>query len=232
MAKTSTPVTSTYLLKGAVYALEQCGLLLRDANSLYRSGSYASAVALAAFAREELGRAKILFDLRAKLVAGGTMTLEEVNRRCADHVTKQEWAVLSTTYRWNTQDKATGFGKLMDDRSRAKLGSKEWKAAEEAIRKVDETKFKRAKHDRHQQRMRALYVDPDDAGLGWNRPRSTISKTAAQEFLTDAGNDYASAHQTIDPELLKGFDDLLLQELTEWAERPTLPPFELLLVDE
>ena len=56
--------------------------------------------------------------------------------------------------------------------------------------------------------------------------------TAAQEFLTDAGNDYASAHQTIDPELLKGFDDLLLQELTEWAERPTLPPFELLLVDE
>jgi hypothetical protein len=29
-------VNSRYLLEGAVYALEQCGLLLRDANLLYR----------------------------------------------------------------------------------------------------------------------------------------------------------------------------------------------------
>jgi len=43
-------VTPEYLIEGAAYALEQCGLLLRDANLLYRSGSYASAVALAAFA--------------------------------------------------------------------------------------------------------------------------------------------------------------------------------------
>jgi hypothetical protein len=33
-----------YLLKGAVYALEQCGLLLRDANTLFRGGSYANTV--------------------------------------------------------------------------------------------------------------------------------------------------------------------------------------------
>jgi AbiV len=49
-------VTPKYLLQGSAYALEQCGLLLRDANLLYRSGSYASAVALAVFAQEELGR--------------------------------------------------------------------------------------------------------------------------------------------------------------------------------
>ena len=34
-------VTPEYLLKGAAYALEQCGLLLRHANLLYRNGSYA-----------------------------------------------------------------------------------------------------------------------------------------------------------------------------------------------
>jgi len=45
-------VTAQYLLKGAVYALEQCGLLLRDANLLYQNGSHASAVALAAFAEK------------------------------------------------------------------------------------------------------------------------------------------------------------------------------------
>ena len=48
-------ITPEYLLQGAAYALEQCGLLLRDAIVLYRNGSYSSAVALAALAREGLG---------------------------------------------------------------------------------------------------------------------------------------------------------------------------------
>ena len=66
-----TSVTPEYLLQGAAYALEQCGLLLRDANSLYSCGSYASAVALAAFAQEELGRWEILRKLRKQVLAGG-----------------------------------------------------------------------------------------------------------------------------------------------------------------
>ena len=37
-----THVTEQSLLRGAVYALEQCGLLLHDANTLYRSGSHAT----------------------------------------------------------------------------------------------------------------------------------------------------------------------------------------------
>ena len=49
------PITSSYLVKGAVFAFEQCGTLLQAANCLYRNGSYASAVVLAAFAREGWG---------------------------------------------------------------------------------------------------------------------------------------------------------------------------------
>jgi AbiV family abortive infection protein len=64
------PVTPQYLLEGAIYALEQCGLLLRDANIMFRSGSYASVVVLAAFAHEELGRSSILFNLRREVIAG------------------------------------------------------------------------------------------------------------------------------------------------------------------
>jgi AbiV family abortive infection protein len=86
----SASVTPEYLLEGAVYALEQCGLLLRDANSLYRSGSYATAVALAAFAREELGRWRILLDLRREVLDGRAVTIEEIKDRCDDHVTKQK----------------------------------------------------------------------------------------------------------------------------------------------
>lgn len=62
-------VTSQFILQGAAYALEQCGLL-RDANILYRNGSYASAVVLTAFAREELGRYRILLDLWRRASAG------------------------------------------------------------------------------------------------------------------------------------------------------------------
>ena len=44
-------LTPQYILQGFAYALEQCGLLLRDANLLYRNGAYANAFVLTAFAR-------------------------------------------------------------------------------------------------------------------------------------------------------------------------------------
>jgi AbiV family abortive infection protein len=71
-------VTPEYLLEGATYALEQCGLLLRDANLLYRNGSYSSAVALALFAREELGRYRILLGLRKQVLRGERFTIKEI----------------------------------------------------------------------------------------------------------------------------------------------------------
>ena len=120
----SASVSPQYLLEGAAYALEQCGLLLRDANLLYRSGSYASAVALAAFAQEELGRWKMLLDLRRKVIDGDSVTIKEIKTRCGDHVRKQEAGVMSTTMR---ADMDSGLGKLLQARANSKPGSKEWK---------------------------------------------------------------------------------------------------------
>src|SRR5262245_9622839 len=110
-----------YLLEGAVYALEQSGLLLRDANILYRNRTYASAVALAAFAREEMGRWRILLELRKRVVAGESITTEQVQAECDDHVTKQRAGMLSLTMRTNRD---TGLGKLLETRMRTKPGSK------------------------------------------------------------------------------------------------------------
>jgi AbiV family abortive infection protein len=103
-------VTPEYLLEGAAYALEQCGLLLRDANVLYENGSYASAVALAAFAREELGRSKILRKLRTKVLSKGRLTIKDIQDACKDHEDKQRAGVLSTTIRADTN---TELGKLL-----------------------------------------------------------------------------------------------------------------------
>jgi AbiV family abortive infection protein len=114
--------SSDYLLRGAVFALEQCGLLLRDSHILYSNRSYASAVALAAFAREELGRYRILRELWKRTVAGEGFTVKQIRDLCDDHVEKQREGMLSTVQR---TDNDTELGRLLQARSRAAPGSPE-----------------------------------------------------------------------------------------------------------
>ena len=219
-------VSPEYLLKGAAYALEQCGLLLRDANLLYQSDSYASAVALAAFAQEELGRWNMLLDLRRKVLRGDRLTVEQIRTCCGDHVRKQEAGQMSTVMR---TDKYSGLGKLLQTRASAKPGSKKWKAADEQIEKLDRQKARRAPGDRHKQRMSALYVDalaPDR----WNRPINEISMTAAFDYLQNAANDYSlQRDRYTNPEIYKPVDSEFYTALEKWTDRPTLAHPEPLL---
>jgi AbiV family abortive infection protein len=107
------PVTPEYLIRGAALALEQCGLLLRDANCLFKNRSYASAVVMAAFAREELGRAKTLLDFRSDLLGGATVTDEQITETCEDHVRKQRASMASSTLAAETGS----VRKLLDERT-------------------------------------------------------------------------------------------------------------------
>jgi AbiV family abortive infection protein len=158
-------VSAKFLLDGAVYALEQCGLLLRDANLLYQNGGYPNAVVLAAFAREELGRWKILLDARRKVLGGERLTVEEVQSRCDDHMPKQKAGMLSTTMK---ADRDSGLGKLLQKRMTAAPGSAAWKEADEEIQELDRKMKKRVPVERHSQRMSALYVDIVSTDQ-WNR---------------------------------------------------------------
>jgi AbiV family abortive infection protein len=216
-----TSVTPQYLLEGAAYALEQCGLLLRDANLLYRNGSHASAVALAAFAQEELGRWKMVHDLRKKVLGGARVTIKQIQTRCGDHVRKQEAGVMSIVMR---ADKDSGLGKLLQTQMSSKPGSEEWKAARKEIEKLDHQKKKRVPGDRHEQRMSALYVDavsPDQ----WNRPTNEISPTLAFERLQEAANDYSIQYDRYtNLEIGKLDDPEFYTALEEWTDRPTLAP--------
>jgi AbiV family abortive infection protein len=214
-------VSSQYLLEGAVYALEQCGLLLRDANLLYRSGSFASAVALSAFAREELGRWRILLDLRKKVVGGESLTIEKIQAHCDDHVTKQRAGMLSLTMR---TDRDSVLGKLLETRMKTKPGSQEWKELTEQIGKLDRQKERRTPDDRHRQRMSALYVDAGSSQ--WSRPAKEISHAIARDFLTDAVNDYVVQRSQgyTDLEIrIKDDDPELYNALVQWSDRPELP---------
>jgi AbiV family abortive infection protein len=161
------PVSTQYLLEGASFALEQCGILLRDANTLYKSTSYASAIVLAAFAREELGRYKILLGFWREASAGKkTFTVEEINEACDNHVSKQQAGMLSTSL---TGDNTSGVGKLIQTSITAPPQSEEWKEARVALEEADKAKTKRTPDVRHRQRMKSLYVEPV-SNTSWNRP--------------------------------------------------------------
>jgi AbiV family abortive infection protein len=179
-------VTLQYLLKGAAYSLEQCGLLLRDANILYRSGSYASAIALTAFAREELGRYQILLALRSRALAGETITIKTIQDCCEDHVTKQRAGMLSIAISTNME---TGLGMILQARMHHHPQTKEWQEADAELNRIQERLKKRTPSNRHEKRMAALYVEPV-SDTHWNRPGNT-AKMAAYEFLQGAINDYS-----------------------------------------
>jgi AbiV family abortive infection protein len=130
----STTVTPPYLLEGAVYALEQCGLLLRDADSLHQKESYPSAVALTAFAREALGQWIKLLALRKKVLGGENLTIKEIQKHCWDHLSKQEAGMVSWILRthWSSE-----YGTLLMARTNSKPGSEQWKALTTEIEKLD-----------------------------------------------------------------------------------------------
>jgi len=172
-------------------ALEQCGLLLRDADYLYQNGSYATAMALAAFAREEMGRSQILLDLWRRSRGGTPVTVNEITAACDNHVAKQRAGMRSLTLK---ADRDTGLGKILTDRQNAAHDpqSQQWKDTDAKLKLIDDTKEKRTPDDRHLARMTALYVEPR-SGSNWNRP-ADISPQMAHDFLQDAVNDYSGCY--------------------------------------
>ena len=212
-------MTPQYLLKGAALALEQCGLLLRDANRLYRLGSYASSIALAAHAHEEMGRYQILLELWRRALAGEAFTVEHIRKACSDHVKKQTEGMLAITF---TDDGGRGsdLGKLIRAQMEVQLQSPEWQKLVAQIDQTIEEMKKSIPTDRHKTRMSAIYVEPNETE--WHRP-ADITAAEAYAFLLGASNDYSMQHDRYS-NLQE--DRQLCDALQQWAERPTLVPPE------
>lgn len=204
-ASQSTSLTAEFILRGFALALEQCGLLLRDANGLYQRRSYGNAIVMAAFAREELGRSELLLDFWRQRRGGSTVTVKQIKAACKKHVEKQRAGMLSTTM---MEDRDTPLGKLMRQRMMNARHTQEWKEADTAVELELERIRMRTPDERHTDRMRALYVEPISSSE-WNRPADISAQTACR-FLQDAVNDYSGRyHQgyiTSDPSILKDID--------------------------
>jgi AbiV family abortive infection protein len=93
-------LTPDDLLRGALYALEQSGLLANDAAVLLEAKRYPTPAAIALLAIEEIGRHKILLDFWRSSINGRVITRQEVIHACeSDHVAKQRHGQSSITYR-------------------------------------------------------------------------------------------------------------------------------------
>ena len=188
-------VSEAVLLEGSWCALEQAGRLLNAAVGVHDRGDAGTALALALFGREEVGRSRILRALAGEVARGATLDATGVAKRCRDHSTKQREGASGTTIRIPAQ---SGLSQAVQTRGSGAYGSPEWQTADDAIKDAVARKAKRDPQDWHALRERALYVDLSWNATGWSRP-STIHAADAREHIDDAADaDASSANMAFD----------------------------------
>ena len=220
-SSSSQGVTAQYLLEGAAYALEQAGLLLHDAVLLYTNQRYASAIVLALFAREEVGRYKLLRELRKGMMENGrTVTVEDIEKECDDHVTKQLRGQSGVTIKSSGDDQV---GKLLRTTHGSPLQSSEAREARTQLDAIVQQLHGKIPHQRHDLRQKSLYVGPSDSGTSWNRPKEQSNQTAREE-IEGASNAYAGAFDRFtNAPAYRDEDPTFYDGLEAWREGPTMP---------
>jgi hypothetical protein len=149
-------------------------------------------------------------------MAGETLTARQIEKKCGQHVEKQKEGMFSIV---QLADNSTVTGQLIQAGLRATPGSPEWKKIDEELDKITQSQRKQTPEARHKSRMKALYVEPLEAG--WNRPLET-SETAARDFLRNAINDYSGAQgRYVHPDLYDDDPDFHAA-LERWQDRPEL----------
>jgi AbiV family abortive infection protein len=201
------------LLHGAFYAFEQAGRLLHDAVSLWNQQRYSSAVVLCVFAREEIGRFKILLQERVEALNSGPRNVEAVRKLCNDHKEKLRTAPAGMTLYFNAS--APGLEGLHADPQ-----SPEFKKAHALLDQRMQQKAQAQPKSTHAARMTALYVDVDDVTKAWNRP-ADVTAGMAGLLMQEVANDYAHRFS-----YLANPNDYFrepVQAFLAWDDRPSLP---------
>jgi AbiV family abortive infection protein len=179
-------LTEQVLLEGAWHALAQAGRLLNSAFSLFQANDASTALAIAMFGREELGRSRLLRDCAREVREGFALTVHDVRNRCEDHVAKQSESAFCIVLR-PPMDSA--LGRAMTIMSQPDPSSREWQDAKDMLDAAIGSKQKRQPQQRHDSRCNALYVDLNSSGTGWHRP-TEIAEDDARNAIQEALNDY------------------------------------------
>jgi AbiV family abortive infection protein len=213
-------VTDQFLLEGSVYALEQCGLFLRDATTLYKVGSYSGCIVLAALARDELDRAVLLRHLRDRVLTGFASSVPDIHQELEDHEEEQRLVRLCNS-------PGAGPDSALEELIRARLYDpsrcQAHRQADLFVEQITKEQAERTRKERHALRMSCLHVCPDSAASDWRRPKEH-SREEARQFLTDALSDYAAERDRIETGLCHPKFAEFVNAVRAWAGRPELPP--------
>jgi AbiV family abortive infection protein len=188
-AKKSSPLTDQLLLEGAWHALAQAGRLLNSAATLYVAGDASTALAIAMFAREELGRSMLLRECAREVRGGKILSTKDVTKRCDSHVAKQAASAFSIVLRG-------GIRQALTDLSSHDPLSERGQAADAMVRSAVSAKQKRQPQQRHDDRCNALYVDLNEVGTAWRCP-TDIQKDEARNGIGEAVSDYAMERERL-----------------------------------
>ena len=189
-------VTEQTLLEGSWYAIEQAGRLMQSAVTLFDAGDASTALAIAMFGREEIGRYELLRELAAEVKAGKQISVDDVNVRCNDHEEKQRGSAAGTVLRPGRGNKLYEALSALSD---SNVDSATRHRARETIDVAVNARHKRYPQERHAARMKGLYVDLEPTRKAWSRP-VTLDKEVVRAAITDAVNDYLSACQWLETE--------------------------------
>ena len=200
------PMTPHDVLRGAWYALEQSGRLLADSVALFDRDSFGTAIAIALLSREELGKARILFELRDEAEQGRLLEIRDV--RIGDHERKQRSGQvhINAPLPWTLADLLNRFG----DDEQAAVGE---------MARIFEAMCQALPTQRKTLREKALYVDLDATTGDWSRPVG-LSRAQAHRAVLAAANDYVSFVGLLNTDAKYAQARAALEG---WTERPELP---------
>jgi len=202
-------ITVSDLRKGRTLALEHAGHLLADALLLYECQRYPSATTLAVFSREETGRSQILADLARSVLAGQQLTRPDVRRACKNHEGKLQKSLSSVALHIKPE-LGIGLVQVLGNPRHPKYA-----AYRHLINEKVKAEVRNLPKRAHEERLRALYVDPADNG-GWNRP-ADLTREEAFAVVDQAAGDYAFSSDELyqDPDTVA--------DLGSWLEKHPLP---------
>jgi AbiV family abortive infection protein len=208
-------LSADFLFRGAFYAAEQAGSLLQRAVDDYKMHGDASATILAVYSREEIGRARLLLEYRARAERGEIVRSDKTFRALIrNHLAKLEAGQFFVPVQLPQRELREI---LQEEVSRPTYHPEDAPFYEELYRRVDKARKDRASIF-HEQRLKAIHVDLSDDGTTWNRPGKTHASWV-NLLLHDLAREYMELHSDLSAERDQGIFEILKQ----WPDRPALP---------
>jgi AbiV family abortive infection protein len=207
-------LTHEDLLHGAVYALEQAGKHLHCAVKLWNEGDYAHGLMIAVFAREEVGRFKLLRQEREEAMKTGPRSGEDISK-VLEHKAKLKAGANGVFMEFDPNDpELAGL--------RAPHLSPEWKRARAIADARMLKKYEEQPSTTHRVRMRAQYVDLLEDGT-WSRP-CLVDAELSGKLVMEIANDYAHPMGHLFQAGVGAPWDELTLAIRAWPNAPSLLP--------